>query len=89
MWIEAIWDLDDDPDANIQHIAEHGVSVAEVEEVLQNSIREETSRSSGRPLRIGWTTSGRLLAVVYEVVEEDPLRVYPVTAFDVREEDEP
>jgi uncharacterized DUF497 family protein len=90
MWVEAIWDLEDEPDGNVQHIAEHGVSIAEVEEVLHSPIREETSRSSGRPLRMGWTSTGRLLAVIYEVIEDDPLLVYPVTAFDVeRPEDQP
>ena len=27
---EIIWDLDDDPRGNVQHIAEHGVDVEEV-----------------------------------------------------------
>ena len=62
----------------------------EVEEVLRSPIREETSRSSGRPLRIGWTSTGRMLAVVHEVIEDAPLLVYPVTAFNVeRHEDMP
>ena len=29
-----VWDLDEDPDGNVQHIAEHGVTVGEVEDVL-------------------------------------------------------
>jgi hypothetical protein len=29
-----IWDLDDDSDGNVQHIAEHDVTADEVEEVL-------------------------------------------------------
>lgn len=31
-----IWDLDDDPDGNVQHCAEHDVAKEEVEEVLQH-----------------------------------------------------
>ena len=27
-----IWDLDDDPDGNVQHCAEHGVTMGEVEQ---------------------------------------------------------
>jgi hypothetical protein len=49
MPIDAIlWDLDDDPDGNVQHCAEHGVTKDEVEEVLQNAEDSDISRSSGR-----------------------------------------
>ena len=35
--IESIgWDLDEEPDGNVQHIAEHGVTKEEVEEVLSD-----------------------------------------------------
>src|SRR5438477_654973 len=35
MFIEVIiWDLDDEPDGNVQHIEEHGVTVEEAEEIL-------------------------------------------------------
>jgi len=30
--IDVIWDLEDDPDGNFHHIAEHGVAPEEVEE---------------------------------------------------------
>lgn len=30
--IDVIWDLEDDPDGNLQPIAEHGVAPEEVEE---------------------------------------------------------
>ena len=46
----AIWDLDDDPEGNVQHIAEHGITKEEVEEVLENPDGIEASRSSGRPV---------------------------------------
>jgi hypothetical protein len=42
-----IWDLDDDPDGNVQHCAEHGVTKEEVEEVFQNATDADISRSSG------------------------------------------
>ena len=32
-----LWDLDDDPEGNVQHCAEHGVTKEEVEEVFQNA----------------------------------------------------
>jgi len=34
MVLYVIWDLDDDPRGNVQHIAEHGITKAEVLEVL-------------------------------------------------------
>jgi len=81
-----IWDLDDDPEGNIQHIAEHDLTKDEVEDVLLNSENPEAaSDSSGRPIVFGETSTGRYIAVVYEVALEDPLMIRVVTAFDVRE----
>jgi len=31
----------------------------------------------------GWTSTGKYLAVIYEEVMDDPLIVYPITAFPV------
>ena len=42
--VDVIWDLEDDPDGNVQHIAEHGVTPEEVEEVL-NDPESQTGRS--------------------------------------------
>lgn len=60
-----IWDLEDDPDGNVQHILEHGFTPEEVEEVLldRNSSRAK-SHSSDRPIAFGWTSTGTYLAVV-------------------------
>jgi DNA-binding XRE family transcriptional regulator len=50
----AIWDLDDDPDRNVeQHVAEHGATKQEVEEALHNPAGIESSLSSGRPTAFG------------------------------------
>jgi uncharacterized DUF497 family protein len=76
-----IWDLDDDPDGNVQHCAEHGVSKKEVEEVICNGTDEDVSRSSARPVIFGDTSTGRHLMVVYEEIDADT--VYPITAYDV------
>jgi uncharacterized DUF497 family protein len=76
-----LWDLDDDPEGNVQHCAEHGVTKEEVEEVFQSAMDEDTSRSSGRPVVFGETRMGRHLMVVYQEIETNT--VYPVTAYDV------
>jgi len=81
-----IWDLDDDPQGNTWHISEHGVTPEEVEEVLNDGHSRTTySHSSGRPITFGWTAAGRYLAVVWEVADEEPLTVYPVTAYPAPE----
>jgi len=76
-----LWDLDDDPDGNVQHCAEHGVTKEEVEEVLENATDADFSRSSGRPVVFGDTRTGRHLMVVYD--EIDSSTIYPVTAYEV------
>jgi len=81
--LHVIWDLDDDPEGNVQHIAGHGVTKAEVVEVLDRPEADEVSRSSGRPVAIGTTSAGRALLVVYEEIDEDT--VYPVTAYDLED----
>jgi uncharacterized DUF497 family protein len=80
---DVIWDLEDDPDGNVQHIAEHGVTVEEVEEVLADPDNStEASESSDRLVTFGETAEGRYLAVVWETALEDALTIYPVTAYD-------
>ena len=76
-----LWDLDDDPDGNVQHCAQHGVTMEEVEEVFQNVSDTDVSHSSGRPVVFGETHAGKHLMVVYEDIDCDT--VYPVTAYDV------
>jgi uncharacterized DUF497 family protein len=79
-----IWDLEDDEDGNVQHVREHGVSIEEAEEVLLDPQSSRVlSRTSGLPTAFGWTSTGRDLAVVYELVDDDPLTFRPVTAYDV------
>ena len=78
-----LWDLDDDPDGNVQHIAQHGLTKQEVEEVLDNPAGVRASRSSGRPIAFGETSTGRLIAVIFEEIDADTVR--PVTAYEVEE----
>jgi len=77
-----LWDLDDDREGNVRHIAEHGITIEEVEDVLYAAEEVVASQSSGRPITFGDTSTGKYLAVVFDVVEEDPLAVYPVTAYE-------
>jgi uncharacterized DUF497 family protein len=84
--LRIIWDLEGDPQGNFQHVAEHDVEPEEVDEVLNDRYsRTVHSDSSGRPITFGWTAEGRYLAVVWELIEDDPLTVYPVTAYEAPE----
>jgi uncharacterized DUF497 family protein len=76
-----LWDLEDDPEGNVAHIADHGVSPHEVDEVLASPECSDRSRSSGQMIVIGTTTEGRTLLVVYEQIDE--MTVYPITAYDL------
>ena len=68
-----IWDLEDDPDGNVQHLREHDVSIEAAEEVLLDpQSSRAVSRTSGLPTAFGWTSTGRHLAVVYEVPPPGP-----------------
>lgn len=66
----------------MQHIAEHGVTIEEVEAVSYAAEEVVASHSSGRPITFGETGTGKYIAVVFDVVDKDPLSVYPVTAYE-------
>jgi uncharacterized DUF497 family protein len=84
--VEIIWDLDDEPDGNVQHIADHGLTKDEVASVLRSRTSStDESHSSGRPATFGYTDTGRYIIVIWELANEDPKMVYPVTAYDVPE----
>jgi hypothetical protein len=88
--VECIWDLQEDPEGNVQHIAEHDVTVEEAEEVVQACYEAAVaSRSSGRPTVFGWTATGKYLGVVFEIVDEGIPQVYVVTAFEAPPPAEP
>jgi uncharacterized DUF497 family protein len=78
-----IWDDPDDPNGNVQHIAEHGLSIEDVEEVLSNPTSDGSSASSGLPCVWGYTIEGIYIIFVYEEVDPDTIRI--VTAYEVRE----
>ena len=78
-----IWDDDDRLDGNVQHIAEHGLTIDDVEHVLENPTSAGNSLSTGRPCCFGFTPGGDFIIVVYEQIGEEA--IYPVTAYEVPE----
>lgn len=79
-WFDIVWD-ESLPHGNVAHLAEHGISPEEAEDVLMNAAARERPRSSGRWIAFGRTSAGREIAVVYEMI--DLITVLPVTAFDL------
>jgi uncharacterized DUF497 family protein len=53
----------------------------EVEEVVLDPEHTSVSRSSGRPIVFGHTSTGRYIAVVYEYI--DASTVYPITVYEI------
>jgi hypothetical protein len=78
-----IWDLDDDPAGNVQHIADNDLTPDDVEAVLDDPTSTGVSRSSGRPCAWGYTPDGRYIIVVYDSIDENTIRV--CTAYEVNE----
>jgi uncharacterized DUF497 family protein len=81
VWKQIIWN--EEPEGNIEHIQEHGLTVEDVETVLAHPTSESVSRSSGMPCVFGYTPDGTHIIVVYESIDEDTIS--PVTAYEVPE----
>jgi len=82
-FLQIIWDNEDDPDGNVEHIDEHGLTVDDVESVLANPTSEGISKSSGLPAVWGYTPDETYIMVVFEQIDPTAIRV--VTAYEVRE----
>ena len=65
------------------HLAAHGVTPDEFEEVVCDPDEVYPSRLSGRPIAFGATSTGKYLACVYELL--DDTTVLPVTAYEVED----
>jgi hypothetical protein len=80
-WNHVIWDAT--PGGNVEHVEEHGLTIEDVEHVLENHDSAGMSRSSGNPCVFGYTLDGRHIMVIYDEVDADT--VFPVTAYEVPE----
>ena len=77
-YFDIIW-----TDEIIAHLAEHGISPDDFEQVVMSPERTGTSKSSGNPTAWGHTPDGRYIMAVYEKV--DFATLVPVTAYEVPE----
>jgi uncharacterized DUF497 family protein len=84
MNVTVIWD--DEPGGNVEHVAEHGLTPDEVDEVLlDDAIPTAYSASTNRPCKFGYTSTGMHIIVIWDEVNDDPRMIYPVTAYEVPE----
>lgn len=72
-----------DPDTNQPHIFGHGVTEAEVEEVLRAG-GEDVAGTRDSRLKLGQTAAGRYLQVVYVPDDLTPGGVFVITAYDLQ-----
>jgi uncharacterized DUF497 family protein len=75
-YLEFLW-----TDETIEHLAEHGVSPEDFQEVVRDPEEIGESRSSGRPCCWGETPDGRYLLCVFEKLDDST--ILPITAFEV------
>ena len=76
-WLDVVWDADTE-----QYIALHGLTRQDVVNALWFPTAEDSSDSSGRPVRFGHALDGRLIIVVFEMM--DHITVMPITAYEVK-----
>jgi uncharacterized DUF497 family protein len=82
-YLRILWDDPSDPHGNVQHIDDHGLSIEDVESVIDYPTSTGISRSTGRPCIWGTTSDDKYIIVVYEEVDADTIRV--VTAYETRQ----
>ncbi|QDT13612.1 hypothetical protein [Planctomycetes bacterium K23_9] len=68
----------------IEHLTLNGVSPDDFETVVMDEASEvTTSRSTGRPVRIGFTDDGRLLLCVFDWIDDQETEIEPRTAYEI------
>lgn len=84
--MDAIVIWDDEPGGNVEHVAEHGLTPEEVDEVLlDDSIPTAHSATTNWPCKFGYISTGKYIIVIWDEGNDDPRMIYPVTAYEVPE----
>jgi hypothetical protein len=65
----------------VDHLIEHGILPEEFEEIVSQPSFRGSSRSTGNPLAIGLTTSGKFLCCIFKIIEADTIE--PITAYEI------
>jgi hypothetical protein len=70
-----------DPETGDPHIFDHGVSEAEVEQVMRGP-GEDLPAKNGARMKLGQTSAGRYLQVIY-VPDSDQYSIFVITAYEL------
>ena len=70
-------------DEIVEHLAQHGVTPEEFQEVVEQGSGRTISRGSGLPMAFGQTSTGKFIGCVWTLIDE--VELIPVTAFMVKE----
>jgi hypothetical protein len=70
-----------DPETGQPHIYDHGVTEEEVRQLLERK-GEDRPGTEGSRVKLGQTTAGRYLRVIY-VPDPEPGSVFVITAYDL------
>jgi hypothetical protein len=71
-----------DPDNDLPHIFGHGITEAEVEQVMRGRGDDYAADRTSR-MKVGQTAEGRYLQVIY-VPDEDQNGIFVITAYDLK-----
>ena len=74
VWFDFFWTAE-----IIAHIEEHGLTVQEVEYIVEHPEERETSRTSDNLVAKGVCFNGKYIVVIYDMI--DNVTILPVTAF--------
>ncbi|HEX4072371.1 MAG TPA: hypothetical protein VHX68_14420 [Planctomycetaceae bacterium] len=76
-FLSIVWD--DSDGGNRQHIADHGLTPDDVEDLLRDPRSTfDWSRQSGLRVAFGYTSGGRYILVAFDEIDE--ATIYPVKA---------
>jgi hypothetical protein len=76
--IRYLWGFE--PEGNVEHIAEHGLTTEDWEYAFENHYDEQVGRSSGRLVRFAFLGSRRYM-VSFDWIDETT--VLPITGYEV------
>lgn len=71
-----------DPETGLPHIYDHGVTEADIEDVMRGSGENLPAKDQSR-MKLGKTRAGRLLKVIF-VPDEEPDSIFVITAFELQ-----
>lgn len=71
-----------DADTGLPHVYRHGITEIEVEELMRGP-GEDISGASGSRMKLGRTSAGRYLQVIY-VPDEQPDSVFVISAYELQ-----